>query len=269
MHILSVREQPEYEQLCIRFFKEHCADEESITRIKDSIHLCIYTESALPQWYLLMDNKKIVGGAGLIANTDNKNYSPWLYNLYIKDAYYNEENVSFLINKIKKDAAVFGYEKLYIYADEKNCVEVHGFNCVQKHKNSNIYTADCNKYKRLSIRSMRKELFHTILLLLSFEFVYTICKVNFFNWAEFLATIGLIVLIISIFFKRHYLSVMTIVGYFAGYGLGAIFHTTTTDSFGRSDNWWMIWTYTYLLFMLVGFLFDIKTRQKNERNLTR
>lgn len=259
MHILSVRDEPEYENLCIRFFREHCTSEEW----EKSIHSCIYTESALPQWYLLMDNKKILGGVGLVNCKD----TPWLCGLYIEEAYCNDENASLLIKKIKKDAAVFGYEKLYVCTNQIAFYERQGFSYINEQPDGfKVYAINCYNNKRLSIRSIRKELMQAIFLLLVFEFAYLICKVDFFNWADFLALNGLIVLLLAIIFKRRFLSVMTIVGYLVGYGLGAISHTTTIDRFGRHDNWWFIWTYTYLLIMLLGLFLDILAKRRKEFN---
>lgn len=269
MHIISVREQPEYEKLCDRFICAHCADENSMIKIKDDIHSCIYTESAYPQWYLLMDNQKIVGGAGVVNNDriNDKDFSPILYYLYIKEAYYDTEGVSLLFKKIKQDAAVFGYEKIECFTDQISFYESHGFRYIKEsHDGLKIYSTDCYRIKRLGVHSFRKELKQWIILMLCFKAVSMICKVSFTNWADFLAFIGLITLLLAILFKRRYLSMMTIFGYLAGYGIGAVFHSTKVSHFGVSDNWWFIWTYSYLFFLVLGIALDILMKKKKNGN---
>lgn len=262
MYVLSIREHPEYEKLCSRFFLEHCNVDE---RVKASIHSCIYAEAALPQWYLLMDNKKIVGGAGLIEGDE---LSPCLVNLFIKEAYCDDENIALLIKKIKKDAAVFGYEKIYAVTDQKVVYENLGFNYISEYQeNMNIYAVECCRIKRLSIRSFRKELMHSIILMLCFEAVFLICRPSLVNWSEFLAFIGFIILFLAIIYKRRCLSIMTILGYLAGNRLGTAFHTITIDSFGRHDNLWLIWTYSYLFCLLMGFVLDIILKKRKQYSL--
>ena len=68
MKLISVKENPECKDRAIRYFQSKWATEQSMMVYEDCITHCITTSNPLPQWYLLMDEDKIIGCAGLITN---------------------------------------------------------------------------------------------------------------------------------------------------------------------------------------------------------
>lgn len=68
MNIISIRKQPEYVSVAIKYFQEKWANENSLKVYEDCITNCIKTEAPLPQWYLLYEKVDIVGCSGLITN---------------------------------------------------------------------------------------------------------------------------------------------------------------------------------------------------------
>ena len=68
MRVISLREEPVYTQAAINFFQGRWATERSKMIYEDCIVHGLTTESPLPRWYLLLENDKIIGGAGIITN---------------------------------------------------------------------------------------------------------------------------------------------------------------------------------------------------------
>ncbi|WP_124067324.1 GNAT family N-acetyltransferase [Clostridium sp. E02] len=129
MTIISIREFPDYAQQAILYFQKHWANEDSKMVYEDCIMSCLHSGSPLPQWYLLFDEDKIIGGAGLITNDfiSRMDLYPWLCALYIEKDYRGHSYGSFLMERIKTDARKFGYSNLYLCTDHIAFYERYDF----------------------------------------------------------------------------------------------------------------------------------------------
>ena len=67
MNIISIRENPEYKDVAIKYFQKSW---KSVLPIiyEDCITHSIEARNSLPQWYLLEKDREIIGCAGLITN---------------------------------------------------------------------------------------------------------------------------------------------------------------------------------------------------------
>jgi GNAT superfamily N-acetyltransferase len=129
VEIVSIRKSPVYKELAIKYFQSKWASPESMDVYDDCITNCISSPSPLPQWYLLMDNDKIIGCAGLITNDfiSRMDLYPWVCALYIEKEFRGNGYGSILLEQAKKDAKAGGFSHLYLCTDHIGYYEKYGF----------------------------------------------------------------------------------------------------------------------------------------------
>lgn len=129
MKIISIKENPEFMNQAIKYFQSKWASEESMMVYEDSITHCTDPSKSLPQWYLLMNDEKVIGCAGLITNDfiSRMDLYPWVCALYIEEEYRGNEHGAFLLEKAKTDAKNGGFNNLYLCTDHIGYYEKYGF----------------------------------------------------------------------------------------------------------------------------------------------
>ncbi|MEO3944478.1 GNAT family N-acetyltransferase [Gorillibacterium sp. CAU 1737] len=129
MQIISVREHPDYADTAITYFQSKWASEDSRMVYQDCIQHAITAKAPLPQWYLLYQEEKIIGCAGLITNDfiSRMDLYPWVCALYIEAEYRGNEYGSFLLNKAAEDAKEAGFTHVYLCTDHVGYYERYGF----------------------------------------------------------------------------------------------------------------------------------------------
>lgn len=148
VRVISIREYPEYKDIAIKYFQSKWANENSMKVYDDCITNSITTSNPLPRWYLLMDNDKTIGCAGLITNDfiSRMDLYPWICAIYIEEEYRGNGYGSILIEKAKKDAKINGFSNLYLCTDHIGYYEHYGFQYIGTGyhpwgDSSRIYTA--------------------------------------------------------------------------------------------------------------------------------
>lgn len=127
--VISIRENPEYKDISIKYIQGIWANEKSMKVYEDCITNCITTLRPLPQWYLLMDKNKVIGCAGLITNDfiSRMDLYPWISSLYIEKEYRGNAYGNILLEQAKTDAKKNGFSNLYLCTDHIGFYEHYGF----------------------------------------------------------------------------------------------------------------------------------------------
>ena len=152
IRIISVKESPEYKDRAIKYFQSKWASKEILMVYEDCINHCITTKNPLPQWYLLMEEDKIIGCAGLISNDfiSRMDLYPWICALYIEEAHRGNSYGALLIEKAKEDAKKGGFSNLYLCTGHIGYYEKYGFQYIGEGyhpwgESSRIYEAGLTK----------------------------------------------------------------------------------------------------------------------------
>jgi len=128
MKIISVRDNPEYKDIAIRYFQTKW---QSVLPIlyEDCISHSILAKNPLPQWYLLEKEGSIIGCAGLITNDfiSRMDLYPWICAIYVEEQHRGNNYGSLLIEKAKTDSKKAGFDYVYLSTEHIGFYEKHGF----------------------------------------------------------------------------------------------------------------------------------------------
>ncbi len=129
MNLISVREHPKEADAVIAYFQKHWASADSRMVYDDCIRSCISAANPLPQWYLLCQDEKIIGGTGLITNDfiSRMDLYPWICALYIEEDYRGNAYGQLLLERAKEDARKAGFPYVYLCTDHVGYYEHYGF----------------------------------------------------------------------------------------------------------------------------------------------
>jgi len=126
LNIKSVLENPEITQIAFEYIYSKWGNEHTYNVYKDCIDHCA---TPFPNWYLLFDNDRTLGCAGLISNDfiSRGDLYPWLCALYIEEDSRGRAYASLLIERIKQDAMKLGFNNLYLCTALIGFYEKYGF----------------------------------------------------------------------------------------------------------------------------------------------
>lgn len=129
MKIISVRESGEYKEIATQYIHSKWGSEDNYQMYEDSIFGCVNTKEPTPYWYLLEEDNKIIGCAGLIDHDfiSRTDLSPWLCSLYIESDYRGKALGSILLEKVKEDAKREHFKSVYLCSDLNGYYEKYGF----------------------------------------------------------------------------------------------------------------------------------------------
>ena len=116
--MIKLREQPSYLKKAISFFQEKWGSAESNSVYEDCLKHSLDSQNSIPQWYLSVDEGKIIAGCGLISNDfiSRMDLYPWLCALYVEE-FRQQGFARLLIEVVKEECKTFSFKKLYLATD--------------------------------------------------------------------------------------------------------------------------------------------------------
>ena len=83
----------------------------------------------VPQWYLALEDKKIIGGAGVIENDfhNRKDLSPNVCSLYVEEEHRCKGIAGKLLQYVCDDINSMGIDTLYLITDHTSFYERYGW----------------------------------------------------------------------------------------------------------------------------------------------
>lgn len=129
MKIISIRQKPEYLEQAIAYFQQQWATPDSMMVYQDALTQAIKSTNPLPQWYLLVEEQKIIGCAGMIPNDfiSRCELYPWLCALYIDPQYRGQGLGKQLVAHISEQTKQLGFTELHLCTDLTGYYEKSGF----------------------------------------------------------------------------------------------------------------------------------------------
>ncbi len=96
---------------------------------QNSMTECLETKSAVPSWYVAMQNDRIVGGVGVIENDfhNRPDLAPNVCALFVEPDVRGQGIAGKLLNTVCKDMKAAGLDKLYLLTDHASFYERYGW----------------------------------------------------------------------------------------------------------------------------------------------
>ena len=95
----------------------------------ESMKVCLQKSSAVPQWYIVLDGKKIAAGIGVIENDfhDRKDLTPNVCAVYVEEEYRNQGIAGGMLRYVCDDLNKKGIDTLYLVTDHDSFYERYGW----------------------------------------------------------------------------------------------------------------------------------------------
>ena len=114
MEILKLREHSELASEAAEWF--HSKWDIPVEEYAGSIQECLTGKSIVPQWYVAVENGKIIGGIGVIENDfhNRKDLTPNVCAVYVEENYRCRGIAGKLLGFVCEDMHSFGLKTLYL-----------------------------------------------------------------------------------------------------------------------------------------------------------
>lgn len=95
----------------------------------ESMEACLMNTSAVPQWYIVMNNNDIIAGLGVIENDfhDRKDLTPNVCAVYVEEAYRKQGIAGDMLNFVCEEMDSKGIDTLYLITDHTSFYERYGW----------------------------------------------------------------------------------------------------------------------------------------------
>lgn len=127
MEILKIREQPPLLEDAARWF--HAKWGIPADAYRESMTQCVANAAPVPQWYVAMEDEKIIGGLGVIENDfhNRPDLTPNVCAVYVEEAYRCRGIAGKLLQFVCQDMKAKGIGTLYLLTDHTSFYERYGW----------------------------------------------------------------------------------------------------------------------------------------------
>ena len=126
-HIIRLKDQPELLTAAAQWFHEKWGIPSEA--YLESMQQCLAGNHPVPQWYLALEQDRIIGGLGVIENDfhNRKDLTPNVCAVYVDEAYRCRGIAGELLEAVCRDMAARGVGTLYLLTDHDSFYERYGW----------------------------------------------------------------------------------------------------------------------------------------------
>lgn len=123
MQMIKLRENPVLKEEMARWFHEKWGV--PLQAYQESMEDCLTKKSGVPQWYVAVEDGRIIGGLGVIENDfhDRKDLTPNVCAVYVEENYRRKGIAGKLLNCVCEDMRQMGIAPLYLLTDHTGFYE--------------------------------------------------------------------------------------------------------------------------------------------------
>lgn len=125
--IIRLTDRPEYKESMAQWFYEKWGIPKQA--YLDSMDACLKGECAVPQWYAVVEDGRIIGGLGVIENDfhDRKDLSPNVCAVYVEEDRRCRGIAGEMLHFVCEDMKGSGVPVLYLVTDHTSFYERYGW----------------------------------------------------------------------------------------------------------------------------------------------
>lgn len=127
MNIVKLREKPELKQAAANWFHEKWGI--PLEAYLESMDECLAGYAPVPQWYIVMQQERIIAGLGVIENDfhDRKDLAPNVCAVYVEEDWRCRGIAGEMLDFVCRDMEVLGISTLYLVTDHTSFYERYGW----------------------------------------------------------------------------------------------------------------------------------------------
>ena len=124
---VKIVENPQLKNIAAQWFHEKWGI--PIEAYLESMNECTNRKDCVPQWYVVMDQDKIIAGLGVIENDfhDRKDLTPNVCAVYVEKEYRCQGIAGNMLEFVCRDMNEYGISTLYLITDHTSFYERYGW----------------------------------------------------------------------------------------------------------------------------------------------
>lgn len=129
INIIELSDNPSLLDDAVRYFWTCWGSESNFLFYEDCIKHSVHDKSALPKFYVAMQEGKIIGSYALLVNdlVSRQDLMPWLACLFVNESCRNQGIGGMLLTHALRSAAELGFQTVYLSSDLEGFYEKNGW----------------------------------------------------------------------------------------------------------------------------------------------